>query len=178
MKFFFCLSFEDKIVHVNGAFPLSNHVMENCLHHAHKVPGELHSPKYNALMGCAVVSIPDPLDFERCMRLACAYHASDLFDYFWIIHEDHPDSPFIMDFVDSAHTWLTGCKHQYSTLLLELHSSALAPTPSPPQPSMQSPMVQEVALPAPEAPKASYTSKVAALPTCPAAAPTGLPNKP
>ena len=124
---------------------------------------------YNGLMGCAVVTIPDPLDFECYMHLACAYQAGDLFEYLQIIHGDHPDTPYIMDFVDSAHSWLTGCKCQYSTLLLELRASMLAPTMSPPQPSTPSPMVQEVALPVPDTAKASYASKAAAPCTTPIA---------
>ena len=131
---------------------------------------------YNALMGCAVVSIPDPLDFERYMRLACAYHAGNLFNYFQIIWEDHPSSPVIM--VNLAHTWLTGCKCQYSTLLFELCASALASTLLPPQPPVPSPMVQDAAVPVPDTPKASYASKVAAPCVHPPAAPTAPPYKP
>ena len=143
---------------------------------------------YNALMGCAFVTIPDPLDFEHYMRLTCAYQASDLFDYFQIICEDHPDAPYIQDFVDLAQTWLAGCKLQYSTLLLELRTNALSPPMVPPWPSMPSPMVQEAALPVPAAPKPSYADKAATphstqvlstvLPPCITSMPPVSPNKP
>ena len=35
-QLFLSISFEDKIIHVNGTFPLSDHVMEDGLHHVHK----------------------------------------------------------------------------------------------------------------------------------------------
>ena len=108
------------------------------------------------------------------MCLACAYQAGDLFDYLWIIREDHPDSPYVQDFVTSAHSWLTGCKWQYSTLLLELRTTALAPSTMAPHPSEPSPMVP---LLVPDAPMASYAAKAASpcanhnvsaiLPSCP-----------
>ena len=50
---------------------------------------------YNALMGCAVVIFPDPLNFECYMHLACAYQAGDFFEYLQIICGDHPHTPYV-----------------------------------------------------------------------------------
>ena len=61
---------------------------------------------------------------------------------------------------------------------MELHAATLAP------PSMlmlapaPSPMVQDIALPVPDVPKASYALKVAAPHVCPPPALATLPNKP
>ena len=84
---------------------------------------------FNALNECASLTIPNPLDFECYMCLACAFQACDLVDYFETIRENHPDDHFKLDFADTAQTWLTGCKSQYTTLLLELHTVISVPPP-------------------------------------------------